>query len=359
MSGPARLDKLRACMAEKELPALLVSQMTNVGWLTGFSGSNGFALVTPYEAIFATDSRYTEQAKAECPGFEIVLLPTSAPEEITAVLQRANAPKIGFESDHLTFRMHEVYREKLPDAIELVATSKIVDDLRLTKDAEEIARIEAACAVADRTFEMALPLLRPGACERDVLLEMEWFVRKECRAEAAFDFIVASGPRSALPHGRASERVMQRGDLVTLDFGARLNGYNSDITRTVVLGPPTDEQRKVYEIVLEALRRGIEAIVVGADGKAVDAVARDYITDAGYGDYFGHGLGHSLGRAVHDGNGFSKRSELTVGPNMVFTAEPGIYIPGWGGIRIEDNIVTTTDGPPRLLTHSTRELLTL
>jgi len=345
-------------MAEQDLPALLVTQMDNVRWISGFSGSHGVVLLTQDAAIFATDSRYVTQAAVECPDFRQERLATSGPEEVTGLLEKLSVPRVGFEAGHLTYRMHEVYREKMPAGIELVPTNRLIEDLRMVKDEEEIARIEVACGLADRAFDYILPFIKPGAVERDVMLELEWFLRKECRADIAFDTIVASGPRSALPHGRAAERVMQAGDFVTLDFGARVDGYCSDITRTVVLSPPTDEQRKVYQTVHDALYKAIEGIRPGAMGKDVDAIAREHIKAAGYGDYFGHGLGHSLGRAVHDGPGFSTTSEVTLAPGMILTVEPGIYIPDWGGVRIEHDVLVTETGA-RVLTQSTTDLLIL
>jgi len=355
MAQPSRIDAVRAVMRERNLDALLVTNRDNVGWLSGFTGSSGFVVVTGDRAIFATDSRYTEQAKTQCPGFDLTKLATSAPEEVTTLLADLKAANIGFEADHLTVRMHEVYRAALPPQIAFTPTTGIVDTLRLVKDAGEIRLIEEAVALADRTFDHILPSLAPGAVERDIMLEMEWFMRKK-GADVAFDTIVASGPRSALPHGRAADRVLQTGDFVTLDFGARLQGYCSDITRTVVLGEPTAEQRKVYGTVLAALEKALVAVRPGASGKDVDAIARDYINEAGYGDYFGHGLGHSLGRAVHDGPGFSVRSELTLAEGMVLTLEPGIYIPGWGGVRIEHDIVVENNGT-RILDISPIDLI--
>ena len=353
-----RIQTTRAKMSESGLPALFINNIDNVRWISNFTGSHGFVLLKPDSALFVTDSRYTEQAKKECVGFEILQLKTSAPEETTAVLEKAAVSKIGFESAHLSVHLFNTYREKLPPSIELVPTNRLVDDLRLVKDSEEIAAIEAACGIADRTFSHILPFLKPGAIERDVMLEMEWYIRKECRADVAFDTIVASGARSALPHGRASEKAMELGDFVTMDFGARLEGYNSDLTRTVVLGPPMDDQKRLYQTVLEAQLRALDAIKPGVEGKAVDAVAREFIKAAGHEEHFGHGLGHSLGRQVHDGQGFSTRSDITLAPGMVITVEPGIYVPGWGGVRIEDDIVVTDSGC-RILTHSTKDLLVL
>jgi Xaa-Pro aminopeptidase len=352
-----RIEKVRASMREQDLPALLVTNRDNVGWMSGFTGSAGFVVVTADRAIFATDSRYTEQAKNQCFGFEIVKLATSAPDEITSILANLGFPAIGFEAESLTVKLHEVYRSALAAEIGLTATTGIVESLRQVKDAEEIKLIEEAVLLADRTFEHILPFLKPGAVERDVMLEMEWFMRKRW-ADVAFDTIVASGPRGALPHGRASDRVMQSGELVTLDFGCRLDGYSSDLTRTVSLGEPTDEQRKVYDTVLCAQETAIAAVRPGASGKDIDALAREVIKAAGYGNYFGHGLGHGLGRAVHDGPGFSVRSELTLAEGMVLTVEPGIYIPDWGGVRIEHDIVVERNGA-RILDSSPVGLLVL
>lgn len=353
-----RIARARQSMAKTDLPALLLTQIENVRWISGFTGSSGIVLLTPHEAIFATDSRYVTQAAAECPGFQHEKLATSGPEEVVALLEKVRVPRLGFEAGHLTYRMHAIYREKMPAAIDFVPTDRLIEDLRMIKDADEVARMEAACGLAVRAFEHILPFLKPGAVERDVMLELEWFLRKECRAEVAFDTIVASGPRSALPHGRATERTMQIGDFVTLDFGARLEGYCSDITRTVVLGAPTDEQRKVYQTVHDALYRAIEGIRPGVAGKEVDAIAREHIQTAGYGDYFGHGLGHSLGRAVHDGPGLSTTSDITLAAGMVLTVEPGIYIPDWGGVRIEHDVVVEDSGA-RILTPAPTELLAL
>lgn len=362
MSAPfttlRRIDAVRRVMAEKELPGFLVTDLVNLGWLTGFTGSNGFALLTATDAVFATDSRYTEQAAAQCPDFRPAHLATSAPDEIVEIIRELGVSRVGFESESMTVHLHDTYRQKLAPAIELVSTTGLVGPLRWIKDPDELRLIRAAVDVADRTWNHVVPFLKPGAVERDVMLELEWFLRSACGADVAFDIIVASGPRSALPHGRADTRVMETGDFVTLDFGAKLNGYNSDITRTVVLGEPTADQRMVYGVVRDALYRSIEAIRPGVAGKAVDTIGRDVIGAAGYADFFGHGLGHGLGRSVHDHVAFSKRSETTVAEGMVVTVEPGIYIPHWGGVRIEHDVVVTATGA-EILDKSPTDLLSL
>lgn len=353
-----RLARARAAMAELDLPALLLTQIDNVHWISGFTGSAAQVLLTAEAARIATDSRYTEQVRSECPSLDLVPLASSSPDAIVALLSTLSVGRLGFEAGSVSVRMHNTLREQVPGAIELVATDRLVEDLRLVKGADEVARIELACGVVDRAFERILSEIHPGVTERDVMLALEWHMRRDERAEVAFDTIVASGPRSALPHGRASERVLAAGDMVTLDFGARVAGYCSDITRTVSLGRAGSEQREVYHVVLEAMNRAVAAMRPGVSGRDVDAVARDHISQAGYGSFFGHGLGHSLGRAVHDGPGLAPRSGITLAPGMVMTVEPGIYLPGRFGVRIEQDVLVTEDGA-RVLTHSPSQLIEL
>lgn len=357
--GPhaGRIARVREAMANLDIGALYLTNLTNVQWISGFTGSTAVVLLTQDRAVFATDSRYTEQAASECPALEQFQLRGTA-GEITGLIEQTGASRLGYEAGHMTCTGLASLRKNAPEAIELAATERVVEALRLIKDPDEVERIEAACGVVDRAFAHIQPYIRPGVSERDVMLELEWHMRREGGAEVGFDTIVASGPRSALPHGRASTRVMQAGDLVTLDFGARLDQYCSDITRTVVIGPPDDEQVRIYDTVVTAMNLAIQAIRPGLTGPEVDTVARDHIAAAGHGERFGHGLGHSLGMEVHDGPGLSQRSEVTLAPGMVMTVEPGIYIPGWGGVRVEQDVVVTPEGC-RVLTHSPIELIAL
>ncbi len=355
----SRTSALRAALAKSAADALLITQIDNVRWSTGFTGSSGACIVTQDKALFCTDSRYTEQAAVECGRHEVVKLKSSSPEELVGVVTGLGAKTIAFESAHLSHRIHGLYVEKLATNQTFVPTNRVVDDLRLVKDETEVAAISAACKVADRAYAHIVPYLGVGAVERDVMLELEWFIRKGCGAEVAFDTIVASGPRAALPHGRAAGRVMQPGDFVTLDFGARVGGYNSDITRTVVIGEATERHRKVYDAVHSAMMSAIEAMRPGTTGVAVDALAREKIHAAGFEEHcFEHGLGHSLGLAVHDGPGLAVKSDITLAPGMVITVEPGIYIPGWGGCRLEHDVLVT-EGAPRILSSAPTELLEL
>ena len=338
------MSRAREAIGAAGAEALLVTQIDNVRWLSGFSGSSGFVLLTPDRALFVTDSRYATQAQTECVGLELQVLLTGAPDEICAIVAACGARTVGFEADHLTHTAYDRYVRLLDGRLQVAPTDGLIAALRMTKDAAEIEATRAACAVADAAFAHIQQYIRPGVSEYTIMLELEYFMRRESGAEIAFDTIVASGPRSALPHGKAAHRVLEEGDLVTLDYGARLHGYCSDITRTLVLGPATERQREVYETVLEAQSRAIKVCRPGLLGRDVDLVARDHIRNAGYGEYFGHGLGHSLGRVVHDGPGFSPRSETVLAKGMVLTVEPGIYIPGWGGVRIEHDILITQDG---------------
>ncbi len=353
-----RVERARKAIAEAGLDVILITDRINIGWISGFTGSNAFIIVTETDTVFATDSRYTVQAATQCPGWTLVTLGTSAPDEIVGLLGNIKAARIGFEASTLSFALHAIYSSKLPPNVAFVPTEGLIDSLRMVKDDSEIAAIREACDIADRAFTHIRGYIEPGKTERSVMLELEWYIRRECGAEIAFDTIVASGWRSALPHGIASEKVIENGEFVTIDFGARYRGYCSDMTRTVIVGEPDDKQTEVYNVVLSALDAAIAAVKPGVAGVDIDSVARQIIKDAGYGDYFGHGLGHSLGRAVHDGPGFSPRSNMVLEEGMVITVEPGIYIPEWGGVRIEHDILVTATGAD-ILNKSTSDLIVL
>ncbi len=353
---PTRLEAIRQVLKERETPidALLLTDLQNIGYLTGFTGSAAEAIVTQEEAIFITDSRYIIQAVRECPEFTLVETPRGSGgygEALQTVLKdRPGLRRVGFEAGNVTVSAWEKLRELSPQ-IEWVSTENSVETLRLVKDAGEVALIRRAIAVAEAAFLSVKPLLAPGTREQDFALELEFAMRRGGAQGTAFESIVASGALGARPHHHAGPRPFAAGDFVTVDWGASVDGYNSDITRTVGLGAVTPLQREIYAIVLEAQQRAIAAIRPGQTGQAIDAVARDFITEQGFGEAFGHGLGHSLGRSVHDGPGFSVRTEsLVLQPGMVLTVEPGIYLEDWGGIRIEEDILVTESGC-EVLTH--------
>jgi Xaa-Pro aminopeptidase len=276
-------------------------------------------------------------------------------DRVAAEVKELGRAVLGVEGDTLTVNHFRKLTTDL-EGIELRPTEDVVEILRQVKDEGEIDLIRAACDIVDRAFEFILTLVRPGIPERDLATEIEYFMKKAGSEKEAFDTIVASGARSALPHGRASEKLLAAGDFVTFDYGARVGGYHSDITRTVVLGTATDRQREVYQVVLDAQQAALAALRPGMTGKEADLVARDLIAARGYGDAFGHGLGHSLGRHVHDGGGLSQRIDMTLAAGMVLTVEPGIYFEDWGGVRIEDDVVLRETGA-EILTHAPKELI--
>lgn len=352
-----RLTRFRARMAEMSFPAALVLDPLNVSYLSGFTGSNGAVLSTQDRAIFVTDGRYTAQARRECPGFEIAIAPSSG-AFLDAVAEQAKglgAESIALEAEYVTIAGLESLQEKL-EGTALKPVSELASPLRRVKDNTEIAAIREACAIADRSFEYLLTLLKPGVSERDIAAELEYFMKKQGSEREAFDTIVVSGANSALPHGRPSDKLLAAGDFITFDFGARVRRYPSDLTRTVVLGAATEKQREIYQAVLDAQLAGIAAIHAGADGKAVDSAARDVIAARGYGDQFSHGLGHGLGLHIHDHIALSQRSEVKLEAGMVVTVEPGIYLEGWGGVRIEDDVLVTETGC-EILTHAPKHLI--
>lgn len=329
--------------------ALLVKRPQNVRYLSGFTApEDAWVLYRPEAPVLFTDARYGEQAPAESRvPVEIV-----NPREGYGFLEPFVAGlRVGYEAHHLPCA--ELERLRAATSAEWVATENLVERARRVKTPEEVARIRAAAALADRGLAWLLPRIRPGVRERDLALELEFWLRREGAEGAAFDFIVASGPRGALPHGVASERAIESGELVTLDFGAVVGGYHSDMTRTVAVGEVNGEMRRVFDVVLEALEAALEAARPGVAARDLDAVARRVIEAAGYGPQFVHSLGHGVGLEIHEAPFLNARSQELLEPGMVITLEPGVYLPGRGGVRIEELAVVTEDGL-ELLSQSPR-----
>jgi Xaa-Pro aminopeptidase len=335
---------------------LLVTDMSSVGWLTGFTGSFARVLVTPTDALFITDSRYTLQAQEQVSSMPTVSF--SAPvsrDGITAEKAKAmGITELGFEASTLPYGAYEKMSQAL-DGVTLKPAPDLFSKLRQIKTKEEVEKIRAACQFADSTFDYLLPRLQAGRSEFDIGIELEFYIRKAGH-DLAFDPIVVSGHRSARPHGRASEKKLENGDFLTLDFGANVNGYNSDITRTVVIGKADDRHKEVYEQVLKSQLAALDAMKPGISGKEVDAISRRVLDEKDLAKYFGHGLGHGLGKLVHDAGSLSTSSEDTLTPGQVWTVEPGVYIEGFGGVRIEDDVVVTNSGI-EILTHSPKQLI--
>ncbi|GGK18984.1 peptidase M24 [Caldalkalibacillus thermarum] len=352
-----RVQKLRALLDREALEGLLVTSPVNRRYITGFTGSAGVALISKHEALLITDFRYVDQARDQAPGYDIVNHSGKLAETIAAEVKKRNIERLGFEQDHLTYSQYMAFNKVLKDAdCQLVPVSGLVEELRLVKDEQEIELIRQAAAIADQTYTHISNWIKPGMREIEVAHEIEFFMRQQGASSSSFEIIVASGVRSALPHGVASEKVIERGDFVTLDFGAYYQGYVSDMTRTLAIGEPAPKLKEIYDICLEAQIRGVESIKAGMTGKEADAVCRDYITRKGYGDNFGHSTGHGIGLEVHEGPTLSVRGELPLKPGMVVTVEPGIYLSGIGGVRIEDDVLITEEGN-EILTKSTKELV--
>lgn len=359
---PRRVAGLRALLDREQVAGIFVSDLENVRYLTGFTGSNGLVLVTPEAAIFWTDGRYGVQSAREVPGFErIVLPPGSKLAQAAGERIRGIGPRqIAFEEAHLSVKALRELEAALPAGVRLTGKSDLVESLRQRKDAEEIAAIRRATALADAGFEHIRQAARPGVTERELAWELEVFLRQNGATRLSFETIVASGPNSALPHARPTDRRLGESgepEFVIFDFGAEVDGYCSDITRTLVVGgAPTERQREVYAAVLAAQQGALAAIAPGKPGKEIDQLARELLAGEGLAERFTHGLGHSLGRVCHDGPGLSQTSAITLAPGMVLTVEPGVYLENWGGVRIEDDVLVIPTGC-EILTRSSRDLL--
>ncbi|MED3660754.1 Xaa-Pro peptidase family protein [Ureibacillus sp. FSL K6-8385] len=351
-----KLDKARKELEDRQVDALLITNPYNRRYMTGFTGTSGAAMISKKDAVFITDFRYTEQAKKQVKDFRIIQQENSILKEVAKIADEWKIQSLGFEKDTVTYGEFETLQELLK--VDLVPLSGVIEKIRLIKTDEEIKIIKVACEIADAAFSHILNFIKPGVTELEVSNELEFFMRKQGATSSSFDTIVASGLRSALPHGVATDKVIEKGDLVTLDFGAVYNGYVSDITRTIAVGQPNEKLIDMYNAVLEAQMLALEKIGPGMTGIEADKIARDYLTEKGYGEAFGHSTGHGIGLEVHEGPNLSFRSSHVLEPNMVVTVEPGVYLPGIGGVRIEDDIVITEAGNERL-THSAKELIIL
>lgn len=351
-----RRQKLRQFFPAAEIEALLVNQEANRFYLTGFKGE-GSLLVTEEGAFFFTDLRYTEEFRAANLGPVLVPYgprPGSYLEALKDCLGCAPSIKrLGFEADFLTYAQAQKLKEKLE--LTLVPTANLVLSLRAQKTEEEISLLREAAALTCVAFGYLKDFLHSGLKEKEVVWELEYFLRRQGAERLAFEAVVVSGPRAAYPHGVPGERVLTQGDFVVLDFGAVKEGYSADFTRTVSIGKPTAEQRKIYDLVLRAQEKGLAAIRAGVSGGEVDATARRLIEAEGYGAYFGHSLGHGVGLEVHELPVLGPEKEEKLRAGMVVTVEPGVYLPGWGGVRIEDLVVVREKGA-EILTPASKEL---
>jgi Xaa-Pro aminopeptidase len=334
-----RGDRLAELVTERELDSLLVTHLVNVRYLSGFGGTNGACICGPDRRLFLTDFRYSERATEEVEGWEVETIEGDWLAGLAGHLRG----KVGFEDDHMPVRTHGKLAGGSREGVELVAAGGLVERLRRVKDEQELGAIAAAAALADEVYGWSLEQGLAGRSEREVARAAEARIR-ELGGEPSFPPIVAAGPNGALPHAEPGERRIGSGELVVFDMGAQLDGYSSDCTRTYAAGEPGEAAREVYELVREAQAAGLRAVAAGEEARAVDRVPRELIAGAGHGDRFGHGLGHGVGLEVHEAPRLNARSDETLQAGDVVTIEPGVYLPGELGVRIEDLVVVTEDG---------------
>ncbi len=349
-----RLQKLRQKLAEKEIDGIFISQLENRYYLSGFDGSAGYLLITPQITVLATDFRYTEQAKTEAPDYRIFQITSNTSDWLPRLLSELNLSRLGFEAGHITFALYRELLEILNKAqpnLKLIATEGMVESIRAIKEPKEIELIAQAADISDSAIDHINNTVHPGMTEKEVAWEIEKFMRENGSQSLPFEIIVASGPNSALPHAKPSERQISSSEPVVIDIGARVGGYASDLTRTICLGAPDDTFKKVYDTVLGAQLTALAIIQEGMSGTEADSLARTVIQEAGYGEAFGHGLGHGVGLVVHEQPRLGPNSTELLTSGMVFSVEPGIYLPNWGGVRIED-LVVMENGKIRLLSKA-------
>ncbi len=355
MSISWRVARLRSEMEALEVDGFLVSAPENRRYLSGFTGSAGYLLITESDAVLATDFRYVEQAKTESPSYRVHRT-RGGVSWMPDLLAELGIGVLGIEADHMTVTSHSFMTSSLEESdnaadVFIEETKGVVEGVRAVKDASELTLIQKAVEIADRAMATVGPRIEPGMTEAQIAWDLEVEMRGLGAEGPAFDIIVGAGPNGALPHHRADDSVVRLGDPIVIDMGASYEGYNSDLTRTFYAGNPDDEFLAIYSVVLQAQETAIREVRSGMIGKDVDEIARTVIEEAGYRDEFGHGLGHGVGLAVHERPMVVPTSEDVIEDGMIFTVEPGIYIPGWGGVRIED-IVVMENGRARILTSS-------
>lgn len=348
-----RLAKLRQQLRGKSIDALVINSLPNIYYLSGFTSEDATLFITGDRSVLLTDFRYLEQAASEARDYEIIRLENNYFEVLKELTKGLTT--IGIEEEHITWAEYRKM-EKVLSGCTLLDSSSMLKDMRQVKDRAEIEIIRQAVKITDQAFAEIIRKIKPGMSEQEIELELEFSLRRKGASGKSFDFIVASGERSSLPHGTATEKIINSGELLTLDFGARYKWYCSDMTRTVCIGQPQAKHKEIYKIVLEAQQAALQVIKPGLRGKEVDAVARRVIAKYGYKDYFGHGLGHSVGLEIHESPRLSPRENKILEPGMIITVEPGIYIPDWGGVRIEDMVIVTKNGA-EVLTQAPKQFI--
>ena len=342
-----RLEKLREAMAAENIDGFLITQPENRRYLSGFTGSAGILIITQDQQALATDSRYYEQVRQQCPTWELIEVGYDFAGNMLELLRKLGlgGRRVAFEAGHLNVATLHAWERALLGRLILVHTEGFVEEIRMRKDDQEVAHIKKAVVLADEAMAHIAAWMQPGMTEKEVAWELESYIRTHGAQAVSFEPVVASGPNAAKPHSRPTDRRLQAGEPIILDFGCVVEAYCSDITRTVCLGEPADDQYlAIWNVVLQAQQAAEQGAKADMTGEAVDKIARDLIKQADYGDYFGHGLGHSLGLAIHENPRFSFTYPHPIPAGAIMTIEPGIYIPGWGGVRIEDMVLVQPEG---------------
>ena len=348
-------NKIRNLINELKVDAILITDPYNIRYMSGFSGGEGYMFVTPEKKILYVDSRYTLWAKNESRGCDVVETGKEAYKELNDFAKKANINKIAVEGNHLKYNEFKEIKNKLA-GYNLIPIDTELDNLRMIKSEEEIELIAKAERIGDEAFSYILNEIKPGVTEKEIALKLEFYMRSHGAERLSFEVIAASGLNSASPHAMPSDKIIEEGDFLTLDFGCVYNGYCSDMTRTIVVGKANERQKEIYNIVKEAQQAALDNIKAGMTGKEADSIARNIIASYGYADQFGHGLGHGIGLFIHEMPRLSVKGDIVLEPGMVVSVEPGIYIEGFGGVRIEDAVVIEENGV-RNLTKSTKELV--
>lgn len=351
-----RVKNIQNKLSEYKIDALMITSPFNLRYASNFTGTTGLSVITETKAYFITDFRYTQQAEDQAEGFEIIQNKGPIYDEVQKIIEEDNIERLGFEKNYITFATYQVINEKFSSAI--IPTYGLIESLREVKDDEEISKIQKAVEITENAYEHILTYIEAGQTEIEIANELDFFMRKQGASGLSFDTIVASGVRSSMPHGVASDKKVEQGDMITIDFGCYYDGYVSDMTRTFALGDPGEKLKEIYQIVKEAQELVIQAAKPGMTGVELDKVARDFITEKGYGDAFGHTTGHGIGLEIHEGPNVSHKNEEEFVVGNVITDEPGIYIPDLGGVRIEDDLLITKDGNKNLM-NSSKELIIL
>ena len=351
----SRIEKLRVLMKEKKVDSVLISKKENVIYLSGFTGSDAILFITGTKKFLITDFRYVIQASQECRQYDIREYKISIEDEIKLLVIENEVSNVGIEERDLTHFQYDKIKNKIPD-IAIIYFGENLDSLRIIKDEEELENIKKSVEITDEVFKEVLKYIKPGVTENEIASEIQYHIRKKGGMGQSFEIIVASGKRSALPHGVASDKKINNKEPVVIDFGSIYNNYCSDMTRTVFVGEPAEDLLKIYNVVLKAQKDAIDFIKEGIVCREVDSIARDYIAQNGYGEYFGHALGHGVGLEIHENPRLSSKCDTVLRSGMTVTVEPGIYIENIGGVRIED-LVAISKNKAEVMTSSSKDVI--